>query len=946
MFFSIGDLITLGAVLLILIVYRVLDRNNRSLEKLKRFSDKIMENIAATVQEKTASVRDLSLELQDNLKTGREILKRSRDVEEALAGRAGEVEAIQKRLAEYDRVVADLAAASDKVEQDVARVRREGEFVDAIGRRLREVAGHLEKVEKRVPALEQQFAADGAKALAATRVELLAGLEQALGSMRKDIVATDAGVKDFAAYVARLEERTGQMEKEKIQAFSRAVDGFEAHLGSALARAAEHAESLEGEVFEKLARRIQADGEELSARVEALEQRIADWQGDIEYRFRSVQDTSSEVGSLAGQIHAAIEKTASEARGEMQVVAARLVEAWRAEASGAQAAKEEIQAGLAEVSAGLLELKQASYQGVSAKLAVFEDQFFADLRSRSSAVHEKVQAWQAETDKRVAEFEAEVKARVSASEEAARGLREGLRAEAEKARREASSQFEKEIQAVREGLETATRRLQREIDAGLKDLGADLAGGRKEMLEQLEAARAEAAALQAKAKAQIAETEAALAERMSALSAESAASVSAVRDAFAAQTEELVVKAGEERMALRGELKEMAGRVSGFQAELRQASETTMEKLRSDVQAFELESQKRMRELQTEVEGRIRDYRQLMADNREKAEAMQEKVVARIEEGSRMLQASLGEIDRRVKNFMSQTKLFERADTLKMSLDGTIDEMKKEIAKLNAERAGVAELEAELARTRKLADEVSGKLARFLAERRRIEEMEGDFKKIVALSREVDLKMDTLTSSNDSLQQIQARIRQFEELGKAVETGFERLEKKKEVLSVTSEGVDRTFQRLEGLEKNLQEADKETEALALKVQSLRGEFDLLAANKKDADSAMEIVGKLTGVLSDLEARMEKAQGAREWLARTETRFQEVAQAAQEQVRLMESIVKAESKKEKPDRGAPPLDKRETVVKLSHQGWSVQEISRVTQLSRGEVELILELAPKA
>jgi chromosome segregation ATPase len=224
--------------------------------------------------------------------------------------------------------------------------------------------------------------------------------------------------------------------------------------------------------------------------------------------------------------------------------------------------------------------------------------------------------------------------------------------------------------------------------------------------------------------------------------------------------------------------------------------------------------------------------------------------------------------------------------------------------------------------------------------------MEGDFKKIVALSREVDLKMDTLTSSNDSLQQIQARIRQFEELGKAVETGFERLEKKKEVLSVTSEGVDRTFQRLEGLEKNLQEADKETEALALKVQSLRGEFDLLAANKKDADSAMEIVGKLTGVLSDLEARMEKAQGAREWLARTETRFQEVAQAAQEQVRLMESIVKAESKKEKPDRGAPPLDKRETVVKLSHQGWSVQEISRVTQLSRGEVELILELAPKA
>jgi hypothetical protein len=81
------------------------------------------------------------------------------------------------------------------------------------------------------------------------------------------------------------------------------------------------------------------------------------------------------------------------------------------------------------------------------------------------------------------------------------------------------------------------------------------------------------------------------------------------------------------------------------------------------------------------------------------------------------------------------------------------------------------------------------------------------------------------------------------------------------------------------------------------------------------------------------------------MARTETRFEEIGRQAQEQVRLLESIMKVETKKEKGERGAPPLDKRETVIKLSHQGWSVQEISRVTQLSRGEVELILELAPK-
>ena len=110
-------------------------------------------------------------------------------------------------------------------------------------------------------------------------------------------------------------------------------------------------------------------------------------------------------------------------------------------------------------------------------------------------------------------------------------------------------------------------------------------------------------------------------------------------------------------------------------------------------------------------------------------------------------------------------------------------------------------------------------------------------------------------------------------------------------------------------------------------------------------SAAETVGKLEAIIAELEGRLEKAQSSREWMARTETRFEEIGRQAQEQVRLLESILKAETKKEKGERGAPPLDKRETVIKLSHQGWSVQEIARVTQLSRGEVELILELAPK-
>jgi DNA-directed RNA polymerase specialized sigma24 family protein len=93
--------------------------------------------------------------------------------------------------------------------------------------------------------------------------------------------------------------------------------------------------------------------------------------------------------------------------------------------------------------------------------------------------------------------------------------------------------------------------------------------------------------------------------------------------------------------------------------------------------------------------------------------------------------------------------------------------------------------------------------------------------------------------------------------------------------------------------------------------------------------------------------MDELQTAREWLARTETRLEEVSREAQEQVKLLGSLMKNENsgKKAEKGQGAPSLSARDMVIKLAHQGWKVEEISKAVQVSRGEVELILELAGK-
>jgi DNA-directed RNA polymerase specialized sigma24 family protein len=91
--------------------------------------------------------------------------------------------------------------------------------------------------------------------------------------------------------------------------------------------------------------------------------------------------------------------------------------------------------------------------------------------------------------------------------------------------------------------------------------------------------------------------------------------------------------------------------------------------------------------------------------------------------------------------------------------------------------------------------------------------------------------------------------------------------------------------------------------------------------------------------------MDKLQKAREWLAKTETRLESVNKQAQENITLLRTLAKAEADHNK-DLGAPPSDKRQMVIKLAKLGWSSKEIAQRTNISRGEVELILELAPQS
>jgi chromosome segregation ATPase len=1253
MIFSLGNLLSIFIVLIILIIYRALDRNNRSLEKVKRFSDKIRDSLAAVVEEKTVEMKNLSIELGVNLKTGKEVLKRVREVEEELAKKASGVGEIQTRLEGYDQAMAELVGMTARVEENLKRVQSESVFVDKVGKRLTEASARLARVEQDVDRVQDKLAEQNRQSLQVLRQELTREVSAQVQGLTGLLGESEKRIKDYGKYLSRLEAGASELEKERLASLAKgfeqmeleargkrsgllkefvlslnkllgeaeargdklkgalgqtlvtaqeklggqkqwieemdrlkaeaarrlaqaaeeleagvmkrvaqSMEGYEREmerrlqkleaagsdveaLEASLRQAIEHSSELEKERLESLAKgferleleaggrhagalkefsaslkralgeaeargealkgalgqalvtaqeklggqqqwleemdrlkgemtrrlnqatdeletealkhvakgmevyeremerrlqKLEAAGSDIEAleaslrqaiehsgqqekerleslakgferleleaggrRAEALkefsvslnralgeaeargetlkgtlaeafvaaqeklggqqqwleemdrlkaeatrrlaqaaeelelgvlkrvEQSMEGYEREVEYRFQKLEAAGGDIEALEANLHQAMERSSEALRKEFAAHLQGLSEERQAERAKAQAEMAQLDEGMRELEGGLNELKAKAYENVSAQLAVLEDQFFKDLRERSASLEDRMGALQAEVEAQVSEL----------------GVRHG--AEREALERRYSEELKRELERARAA---AAEELSRQEARSVEFQGAvseRVSGAEKRIAGFVEGLPGQLANIRQEAQVlfhrELAALQQSVAGEVQRLRKDMESSAGAIRQEFASQREELVSAGGAETAGLKAEFQSIQERIAKLEEDLAVRSERALESFRSDWESFQEDFIRRTKETQTEMEGRVREVKGRLAETREKTEALQASLQAKVEEGYHSLSASLLEMDKRVKAFAAQTKLFERSDELKSQLEARIEEMKRDSERLAVDHKQIEDMEGRLAMTRKVIEELGGKLGRLLAERGKVEGMDSDFRKLLNLSKDLDQRLDTVTSSQDALQEIQAKIRELEELERATEGRFERLEKKKAILESTINGVDKGFQQLTELEKGLETFKGEVSTLGTALTEIRAQADILASNKEKADQVVRRVADIDGILTDLEGRMGKLEKAREWLAKTETRFERVGKQAQEQVKLLESILKAEKKQSKGDEGAPGLDKRDTVIKLAHLGWSPQEIARTTRLSRGEVELILELAPK-
>jgi chromosome segregation ATPase len=306
------------------------------------------------------------------------------------------------------------------------------------------------------------------------------------------------------------------------------------------------------------------------------------------------------------------------------------------------------------------------------------------------------------------------------------------------------------------------------------------------------------------------------------------------------------------------------------------------------------------------------------------------------------------------KEIGTQKKMIDQTNEEKQKLEHSMEEINADLNRLEQHKNELAQMENQFTRIKRLEDEVNNKMTRFINEKSRIEQMQNDFDRILRTRQSVEEGLKQVTDTDDILQTVQLKIRKLDELIGETEEKYQRIERKTEVIEETGEGIDRNFKALQKTENDIKNAEGNINALFAQYDSLSSSLEALAAKKEKATDAAEKdkaadatekIATLNESLALIEKRIEEMNVAREWLARTETELNNMDNDIKFTLKHMKSLLEKDGGRIQGDSGAPPPQHRDNVLRLKQKGFSIDEIASAMKLSKGEVELILEIASR-
>lgn len=311
------------------------------------------------------------------------------------------------------------------------------------------------------------------------------------------------------------------------------------------------------------------------------------------------------------------------------------------------------------------------------------------------------------------------------------------------------------------------------------------------------------------------------------------------------------------------------------------------------------------------------------------------------------LKETLSEISVEQSKYITETEIFTRTDKLKSDLEESIEILTDRLNETKEKSDFVIITNEKLNNLRNLIESINGQIESIDNKRVKVETLENRVSKVLELSDSVDDKLSRIKDSESRIDDIQLKLRELKELEESVSLEFHRLENKESILEVTNKAIDSGFSQIQIIENKLDLLKENITPFNNQIDNIKDKLSRVEGREQNINRAIDALSTLNGSIDDVETKIEKMDKARTWIAGVETRLNESVRTADEQVKLMGALAqnKNETGSNNSGTSAPNMNMRDMVTKLAHNGWKPEDIARTTKLSRGEVELILELSPR-
>jgi len=503
MVFSAGNVIVLLIVLIVLAVYRQLDRNNRSLEKVKRYAEKVQGDLDAIVEQKSTAIKDMGIELEVHQKAAREVLKRIQTLEDGLSKRAGQIENIGSRIGDYDTALDELLKMTERAEENIARIKEESEYIDSVGKRLKTNQTRIEELEARIPDVVTEFETRNQEALQTVSERAFTACDQRAAQLGAELDEAGRRINDFEDEISVAKDRAealayktedelralheelvkaGQKEtasmQHKLDAYAKRFASLEEEYNTRLSRIAEKGENMETEALTRLQahmdNRISGVSEKLNARLTEYERDAASRVKEIQSLIRERYDgLNADFTSLDQSVNGRIAETEARGKRLSEQVLAKVEQTVTDRSEALKSRLAEQDTSLSDVEARVESTRAELESRIEADRATLESR----IQSDRSEIETQINTGREELERRIGSDREELETRMETG-------RDALETQIKTGRNELAARIESDRSEFEERLAALAELsdgYKSQLDAVKSDTGGEIERIRSEM---------------------------------------------------------------------------------------------------------------------------------------------------------------------------------------------------------------------------------------------------------------------------------------------------------------------------------------------------------------------------------------------------------------------------------------------------------------------------------